>query len=621
MYRARDELLGREVAVKVLSERFSRDRSFVERFRREAQAAANLSHPNIVSLYDYGSEGDTYFIVMEFIDGRSLSEIVKSDGALLPERAAEIASDVAKALERAHAAGLVHRDIKPGNIMITHNGQTKVTDFGIVRALGGEAEQTMTQTGMVIGTAAYLSPEQAQGNPVDGRSDVYSLGCVLYEMLTGQAPFGGETPLSIAYKHVREEAPPPSSLNPDVPAALDAITLKSLAKEPDHRYASAGGMSQDLQRFLSGQGVQATPVSDASTRVQTAVAGTSTMREVDYDDVGPPPRRASWYVMVALLILGLFALGAWFLATQVLDQRQVTMPDVVGLQDDEAIERLENRGLEVNIDTEENRAKAGKVLEQDPEPGDTLTEGDEVTILVSEGPPPVEVPDVVGLQVEVAQADLREVRLKSRVEEETSDDVPEGEVIDQDPAAGEEAEVGSTVVLTVSSGPETVVVPDVVGMTEEDAIAAIQDAGLRVAITRGPSDDYEEGVVAGQDPESGAEVDEGATVTILVSEGPEERSMPDVRGQNGDEAEATLESDYGLDVSQQAATPEMCGAVPPGAVCDQEPPPGTPVSPGDDAILYVQQGGAGLPGGGNAPLTYAGFLAVLGWIVSRRRRR
>ena len=596
VYRARDELLGREVAVKVLSERFARDRSFVERFRREAQAAANLSHPNIVSLYDYGGEGETYFIVMEFIDGRSLSEVITEDGALLPERAAEIAADVAKALGAAHAAGLVHRDVKPGNIMITNSGQTKVTDFGIVRALGGDSEQTMTQTGMVIGTAAYLSPEQAQGNPVDARSDVYSLGCVLFEMLTGQAPFAGETPLSIAYKHVREDAPPPSQLNSDVPAALDAITLKALAKNADNRYGSAGEMAQDLQRFASGQNVHATPLMADSTRVQTAVSsGTSVMREVEYADE-EPPRRAGFYVMVALLILGLFALGAWFLATEVLDQgRAVTMPDVVGDQEEEALDKLERRGLEVNIDREQNRAKAGKVIEQDPEPDADLNEGDEVTIVVSEGPAPVEVPGVVGLQQEEAEADILDARLKPRIEPEVSEDVPEGEVIDQDPAEGEEAEVGSIVVLTVSSGPETVVVPEVVGQTEDAAVAAIQDAGLRVAIAREPNNEFEEGVVAATDPAGGAEVESGSTVQILVSEGAEEREMPDMTGQDADQAEAVLESDYGLQVSQQDADPASCGAAPPGTVCDQDPAPGTPVSEGDSATLFVQSGSAEAP--------------------------
>ncbi|MDQ4024935.1 MAG: Stk1 family PASTA domain-containing Ser/Thr kinase, partial [Actinomycetota bacterium] len=312
VYRARDELLGRDVAVKVLSDRLSRDKSFVERFRREAQSAANLNHPNVVSLYDYGADDGAYYIVMEYIEGKSLGDMVAESGALLPERAAEIAADVAAALERAHSSGLVHRDIKPTNIMVTRSGQTKVTDFGIARALGQSSEQTqMTQTGMVIGTAAYLSPEQAQGNPVDARSDVYSLGCVLYEMLTGRPPFAGDTPLAIAYKHVREDAAAPSTVNPDVPQALDAITLKALAKNPENRYSSAHEMREDLQRFLGGQQVHATPLMATQTVVAPPVSsGTQVLRrtETEYEPV-PEPRRGVWYVLAALLILALFGLG------------------------------------------------------------------------------------------------------------------------------------------------------------------------------------------------------------------------------------------------------------------------------------------------------------------------
>ncbi len=600
VYRARDELLGREVAVKVLSERFARDRSFVERFRREAQAAANLSHPNIVSLYDYGSDGDTYFIVMEFIDGRSLAEVITDEGPLLPERAAEVASDVAKALDRAHTAGLVHRDIKPSNIMLTSSGQTKVTDFGIVRALGGEAEQTMTQTGMVIGTAAYLSPEQAQGSPVDARSDVYSLGCVLYEMLTGRAPFSGETPLAIAYKHVRENVRPPSSDNRDVPADLDAITLKALAKNPDNRFASAGEMNQDLQRFLSGQAVHATPFArDDSTRVAPAVGtSTSVMRDVTYADT-EERSRGGWYVLIALLILGLFAALAWFLATQVLDTgRLIRVPDVVDENVDDATRRLERLGFEVKVEREEANKKEDKVIEQDPEAGEEAEEGDTITLTVSSGPPPVEVPNLVGMTLAEAQEELEDLKLEARVERETSDDIPENEVIRQNPGAGEEVERRSTVVLTVSSGPETVAVPEVVGLTEEQAVDVIQDAGLRVSIAREPNDEFEEGFVAAQEPAAGTEAEEGDTVTILVSEGPESQPMPDVRGEDGDSAEATLEDSYGLNVSQQEATPDQCGAVAPGTVCDQDPPPGTPVRPGDDAILYIAPGGAAAPGDG-----------------------
>nr|MDQ3878346.1 Stk1 family PASTA domain-containing Ser/Thr kinase [Actinomycetota bacterium] len=330
VYKARDELLGREVAVKVLHERFARDRAFVERFKREAQSAANLNHPNIVSLYDYGSDGDTYYIVMEFIDGRSLADVIAQEGPLLPERAAEIASDVAQALQRAHAAGLVHRDIKPSNVMITSSGQTKVTDFGIARALGSDAEQTMTQTGMVIGTAAYLSPEQAQGSPVDERSDVYALGVVLYEMLAGRPPFQGDTPLAVAYKHVRETAEPPSHFNPDVPAALDAVTMKALAKNRDNRYSSAGEMNDDLHRFLSGSRVQATPLMATQTMVQTPATGTQVLRTSEMYETPPRRSRTGLYVLITLLVLGAIAAGVYFLASNLLAGKAVTVPKVVG---------------------------------------------------------------------------------------------------------------------------------------------------------------------------------------------------------------------------------------------------------------------------------------------------
>ncbi|HEX2295501.1 MAG TPA: Stk1 family PASTA domain-containing Ser/Thr kinase, partial [Actinomycetota bacterium] len=362
VYRARDELLGRDVAVKVLSDRLSRDRSFVERFRREAQSAANLNHPNVVSLYDYGADDGAYYIVMEYIEGKSLGDIVGESGALLPERAAEIASDVAAALERAHSSGLVHRDIKPTNIMITSSGQTKVTDFGIARALGQSTEQTqMTQTGMVIGTAAYLSPEQAQGNPVDARSDVYSLGCVLYEMLTGRPPFTGDAPLAIAYKHVREDAVPPSTVNPDVPRELDAVTLKALAKNPDNRYASAHEMREDLQRFLGGQKVHATPLMATQTAVATPVSSGTQVIERSETEYEPPPepRRGGWYVLAALLILALFGLGAWLLANNFLGGEEVNVPNVVGLSEEDAVDRLENRGFEVDVEERPSQKPEG----------------------------------------------------------------------------------------------------------------------------------------------------------------------------------------------------------------------------------------------------------------------
>ncbi|HEV3472440.1 MAG TPA: Stk1 family PASTA domain-containing Ser/Thr kinase [Actinomycetota bacterium] len=607
VYRARDDLLGREVAIKVLHERFSKDRSFVERFRREAQSAANLNHPNVVSLYDYGSDDETYFIVMEYIDGRSLADIISTEGPLLPERAAEIASDVAKALDRAHSGGLVHRDIKPSNIMITENSQTKVTDFGIARALGGDGEQTMTQTGMVIGTASYLSPEQAQGNPVDARSDVYALGVVLYEMLTGSPPFTGETPLAIAYKHVRENPEPPSARNRDVPQALDAVTIKALAKNPDNRYSSATEMHEDLQRFLSGQNVTATPVLADQTMIAGAATGTEVLRQTevaDYsDDEDREPRRAGLYVVVALLILGLFGLLAWLLASNLLGEAKIVeVPNVVGDPYEEAEETLADAGFDVEREDIASRKPEGEVVREDPEAGDEAEEGSTVRLFVSGGPRQVTVPNVIGQSLEEATQTLEDEDLRvGDITYQAAEDAEPGEVLDQFPDAGEEVDVRRAIDLVVAQS----VVPSVVGETQEDATAILRDAGYEVAVNTTPSEE-EAGIVISQDPEGGTQLDEGSTVTILVSEGPQQE-MPDVRGQDADEAEAQLEEEFGLNVSQVDANPSQCGAVPPGTVCEQDPPPGTPVEPGDDATLFVQPGDAS-----SSPGLFASLLALFG---------
>jgi eukaryotic-like serine/threonine-protein kinase len=598
VYRARDDLLGREVALKVLSERFSLDKSFVERFRREAQAAANLSHPNIVSLYDYGSDESTYFIVMEFIDGRALSDVISAEAPLMPERAADIAIEVASALQRAHSAGLVHRDIKPGNIMITSAGQTKVTDFGIARALSRDGETTMTQTGMVIGTAAYLSPEQAQGNAVDARSDVYSLGCVLYEMLTARPPFEGDTPLSIAYKHVRENPTPPSASNPDVPRELDAIVLKAMAKNPDNRYSSATEMQQDLQRYLGGQTVLATPLLGDETTVAAAVGGgTQVMQRPDTSVYPVEPQRsrrgAGFWILLSLLILALFGGLAWLLLDNLLGQEdgggttRVEVPSLVGRKLATARAVLEERGLTAEVRrTTSRRRPANEVLKQDPEGGQRVPENSAVELVVSSGPPQVGVPSLEGQSVEEAAATLEGVNLRlGEQTQETSSEVEEGLVIGQSPAPDERVDEGSKVDVVVSSGPELAAVPSVIGATEEGARAELEAAGFAVDVFTEPNE-ADEGTVFAQDPVGGTEIEPGTTVTIAVSEGPEEQTLPNVIGEDADAAEQALEEGFGVVVTQ-VESDEPCSG-PPGTVCAQDPEAETPVQEGDEVTLFVK---------------------------------
>jgi serine/threonine-protein kinase len=590
VYRARDDLLGRDVAVKVLSERYARDRSFVERFRREAQSAANLNHPNIVSLYDYGADNGTYFIVMEYIDGRPLDDIIRREGALLPERAAEIAFDIAQALHRAHEGGLVHRDVKPSNVMITSTAQTKVTDFGIARAVAADGEQTVTQTGMVIGTASYLSPEQAQGNPVDARSDVYSLGCVLYEMLTGSPPFQGESPLAIVYKHVREDPPPPSRVNPDVPTALDAIVMKALAKNPDNRFASALEMKEDLRRFLGGQEVEATPLLLDDTSVVPRADRTSEMTTGEYEE--PRRRRAVWPWLLGLLALGLLGAGIWFALAELQPSAPpVTVPNVVGRPVSEAIDILTARGLDPRVVNRPNERDDGEVFRQAPVAQEQVEEGSTVTLFVSTGPRQTTVPDLVGRTRHEAPQLLRDADLRlGTITRTPSEDFGEGVILDQSPDADLQVDEDTPVDITVSTGPEVATVPFVEGLPVEQAIEAIENEGLRASTRDAASEDVEAGTVVEQDPPGGSEAELDDIVTISVSTGPEDTPLPDLRGIPAGAAEAELER-LGLEVDQEDETGECIQ--PPNTVCNMSPEPGTPVEEGDSVTLFVQ------PSGGN----------------------
>ncbi|MFN2608065.1 MAG: Stk1 family PASTA domain-containing Ser/Thr kinase [Acidimicrobiales bacterium] len=541
VYLARDLLLDRPVALKVLFPEFSGDRSFVERFRREARAAANLNHPNIVSIYDWGEEAGTYFIVMEYVEGRTLRDVIRGEGPLLPDPAAGIGAEIAGALDFAHRNGVIHRDVKPGNVLLGRGGLVKVTDFGIARAT--DPQESLTQTGAVMGTATYFSPEQAQGLPIDPRSDVYSLGVVLYEMVAGRPPFTGDSPVAIAYQHVRETAVPPSHHNPDVAPQFEAIVLKAMAKNRANRYNSAEELRDDLLRFGRGLPVRAEPLlapTDvtgvmAATRAQPAVAATGGRGADDgtrmmaraapvavVEPEAAPPRRTGAYFVVLVVLLALLAGLLVLLARQLgSGTTTVIVPQVVGNTEADAVRALANAGLQakstaVNDDTTE----AGKVFAQDPGSGTKLKKNSTVNIRVSLGAQPVAVPDVRNKKVDAASDVLTTAGFTVDVSSQSDDRVPIDVVISQNPAAGGTAPPGSKVTLTVSTGREQVQVPDVTNADQSDAANRLGQAGFTTSVQLQASDTVPQGKVIRTAPSAGTPLAKGSTVALVVSSGP-----------------------------------------------------------------------------------------------------
>ncbi|HEX7746234.1 MAG TPA: Stk1 family PASTA domain-containing Ser/Thr kinase [Micromonosporaceae bacterium] len=527
VHRGRDLRLGRDVAIKMLRTDLARDATFQMRFRREAQNAASLNHPAIVAVYDTGEEiaptGETLpFIVMEFVNGRTLKEVLAAEGRLMPRRALEICADVCAALEFSHRHGIIHRDIKPGNVMMTLTGQVKVMDFGIARALASGAT-TMTQTSAVIGTAQYLSPEQARGEAVDARSDVYAAGCVLFELLCGQPPFVGDSPVSVAYQHVREDPRAPSELNPDVPPALDAIVLKALSKNPLNRYQSAGEMRADLLRAVAGRPVMATPVLREQETMPMAGAGAAR-------PVGPPTRpvpavvgnrrqrRASAWVLAALSALGVLAVIALvaglYLANQPKGPTQVEVPDLKGDPVVSAQQALRDVGLtwEQNP-VKRNGCTVDEVVEQSPQPRARVDAGSSVRLTICAGAQTVAVPDLVGSTKEAAERELKERNLKPNFVSVDSA-APKNQVVEV-PDAGKQVAPGSSVEVRISRENQ-VRVPNVVGKSKETAITVLRNAGFDVTPEPGqPSDTA--GIVTDQDPNGGSTARKGSTVVITVT--------------------------------------------------------------------------------------------------------
>jgi len=522
VFKGTDTVLGRPVAVKVLSPQYSGDANFVTRFRREAQAAARLNHPNLVSVYDTGTDDGTHFIVMEYVEAKTLADYLTGGGRIMPERSIEIAEAVCDALSVAHAHGIIHRDIKPANIMVTSKGDVKVTDFGIARVISGA--DTLAQTAAVLGTASYLSPEQAQSQPVDQRSDIYSLGVALYEMVTGRPPFSGDSPVMVASKHVLEQPTPPSKINADVSPELEAVIMKAMAKNPDNRYQDADEMKADLERARLGQGVQATPLLPESARTQRiAPAGppTAVMPPVAPEDGG----RRRWWIpaLIILLILAVLGGGLYLLASSLLSTNTdtVKVPDVIGFTQEAATRTLRDAGFEVTTEFQvtTDQAKIGEVIEQSPDPESLLAEGETVTITVGKRPAQVEVPNLTTLTQDEAVAALEAAHLTLGTPTSQPSDEPEGTVVSQNPLPGEKVDKNSQVDIVLSEGPSDVTVPNVVCESLGKAESDLEKAGFHVTIS-GTQFNFEcpkSGRVAAQDPPGDSSAASGSTVTLIES--------------------------------------------------------------------------------------------------------
>ncbi len=641
VYLARDILLDRLVAIKVLFPEYATDPAFVERFRREAQSAANLNHPNIVSVYDWGRSNNTYFMAMEYVPGRTLAEALHDVGQITAMKAAEVGIEVAAALSFAHRGNVVHRDIKPGNILIGSNGQLKVADFGIARALGSAADSNLTQVGAVMGTAAYLSPEQAQGGQPDPRSDLYSLGIVLYEMVGARVPFSGDNPVAIAYKQVHEAPQPLNQLASDVPRAFEAIVARLLAKDPDLRYATAEAVRDDLRRFRDGIPVQAladainrrngdpTPISTAApttviatgpmvggpddlaettTVIPSAQATTALPRTTINTNPDMPPgytasnavvptddlqRKRTAIVIGAISATVLLIIGAVvaFLALSggSTEAPTIAVPDVTNQVLEDAVTTLKNLGFEVvPVAEETTTVDTNVVWKQVPLPGEEIKEGKTVTIVYNPSNAPMAVPNLTGLTIEQARTALLNLGLTvGEITQQNDPTVPADTIIASVPKAGEQVLGGATIDLTVSQGSGVVQVPNVQGQTSQAARSVLEGDPFKFLITivEEASATVESGRVTRTSPTIGADTTKGASVTIYVSTGQAKVAVPLVSGLTEAQARAKLTSSgFIVKVEYIEVT---TGNANDGRVIAQDPSANVQSTPGSQVLLKV----------------------------------
>jgi beta-lactam-binding protein with PASTA domain/predicted Ser/Thr protein kinase len=575
---AEDTELDRKVAIKILHERFAQDGEFVQRFQREAQSAAGLQHPNVVGVFDRGSFGDSYFIAMEYVDGPSLKDLVK--GGMGTQDAINFTRQILKAARFAHRKGIIHRDLKPQNVLIDDEGRARVADFGIAR--GGE-NSDITATGSVMGTAQYLSPEQAQGKPTTPRSDIYSIGVILYEALTGRVPFEGDSAVAVALKQVSEAPRRPSALNPNIPPALDAVVMRALAKDPDARFTDADAFLKALD--AAEKAPDEPRPQDTAAYAAVSPEGETDLaegEEVEYDEylVDRRRRRRRW-IVVALLACGVAALVAYALTRP----STVGIPDVIGKNSDQASQILDHAGFEVAIKAVPSAAPRDQVVEQDPIPtdrgGGKADKGSTVTLSVSSGPAIVAVPSVAGLSEADATKRLEKAGFKVTTMDQYSKSVPRGQVIGTAPAAGTQLSTSQTVTLLVSRGANTVVVPSVVGLDDQAALTTLSNAGLSGTEVQKDSTEPQ-GKVLSQSPGSGKRVARGSQVTIFASTGA--ITVPDVTGVDRKTAVTTLKkAGFTVAVTEQStADPAEVGRV-----ISEFPPGGSRGQRGDTVTISV----------------------------------